>query len=76
MKNEKTTKTKATTSRKSVADAIATQDKEVRKFSNTPEIQEAIRVKAYELFLERGGVHGYHDEDWKKAEDIILKKTR
>jgi hypothetical protein len=75
MKNEKVSKPRATT-RKSVVQAIAKQDKEVRKFINTPEIQEAIRVKAYEIYLERGGAHGSHEQDWIAAEEIILKKTR
>jgi hypothetical protein len=31
-------------------------------------IRELIEQRAYEIFLERGGVHGYHMEDWLRAE--------
>jgi hypothetical protein len=76
MKTPKTNgKPKATTSRKSVVKAIATQEKENKKeFSlHSPEIQEAIRLQAYELYLQRGGVHGSDVEDWATAEKIILQ---
>jgi len=29
---------------------------------------EQIALRAYELFLSRGGAHGHHDEDWHQAE--------
>lgn len=29
---------------------------------------DAVSRKAYELFLARGGEHGYHIEDWLRAE--------
>ena len=38
------------------------------------EIQEAIRLKAYEIYLKRNGVAGDEREDWIKAERIVLKK--
>jgi hypothetical protein len=31
---------------------------------------------AYKLFLERGGVHGYHQGDWLKAEAIVKGKKK
>jgi hypothetical protein len=34
--------------------------------------QQKIEKRAYELFLARGGVHGYHFEDWTKAEKEIM----
>jgi hypothetical protein len=34
-------------------------------------MREMIEKRAYELFLKRGGVHGYHSEDWLKAEKEI-----
>jgi hypothetical protein len=40
------------------------------------EILERIRRKAYELWEQRGGVHGYELEDWLKAKEIVLKATR
>lgn len=34
--------------------------------------RQKIEQRAYELFVARGGVHGYHLEDWVKAEKEIL----
>ncbi|HEY3354210.1 MAG TPA: DUF2934 domain-containing protein [Polyangia bacterium] len=33
--------------------------------------QNAIAVRAYELFLSRGGEHGHADEDWSRAEQEL-----
>lgn len=78
MKNEKTTTRPRSTSRKSVVQAIAKQDKEAQKklSANSPEIQEAIRLKAYEIFIQRGGEHGNHFDDWIAAEQIILNSQK
>ena len=51
--------------RKVVAQAIINENEE---------IQEAIRLKAYELYLERNGAAGDEHEDWITAERIVLKK--
>jgi len=37
-----------------------------------PDLEERIRQRAYDLFLERGGGHGYAQEDWLRAEAEIL----
>lgn len=58
--------------RKSV---VQTMEKEVHKepAQHSHQIQEAIRLKAYELYLERGG----NDiENWVAAEQLVLKKYR
>jgi len=34
-------------------------------------MREMIEKRAYELFLKRGGVHGYHMADWIQAEKEI-----
>lgn len=34
-------------------------------------LQERIAKRAYELFLARGGQHGYHIEDWAQAEKEV-----
>ena len=34
--------------------------------------RQKIEQRAYELFTARSGVHGYHFEDWLKAEKEIL----
>jgi Protein of unknown function (DUF2934) len=38
------------------------------------EIQEAIRLKAYEIYLERNGTAGDEVGDWVIAERMVLKK--
>ena len=39
-------------------------------------IEEEIRIRAYELYLERGSVDGYHTEDWTLAESEVLSKRK
>ena len=34
-------------------------------------VKEQVERRAYELFIERGGEHGYAMEDWAKAEKEI-----
>ncbi len=40
------------------------------------EIVEQIRIRAYELFEQRGRHEGHHHEDWVRAEVEILAKFR
>ena len=54
-----------TPKRKAVAQAIVNENQD---------IQEAIRLKAYELYLERNGAAGDELEDWIIAEKIVLKR--
>lgn len=74
---------KSTTSRKS----SATQSSPVTPIRATtgattdngamqmdPGIQEEIRTRAYELYLERGGQDGFDQQDWSRAEAEILSK--
>ncbi len=42
--------------------------------SYPPEIQEAIRLRAYQLFMERGAEHGHDFEDWLRAETEVLAR--
>ena len=37
-------------------------------------IQKGIALRAYELYLQRGGVDGHADEDWLLAEREIMPK--
>lgn len=41
------------------------------EFSMTDSLKEKIEKRAYELFLKRGGVHGYAMQDWAQAEKEI-----
>ena len=34
-------------------------------------MKELIEKRAYHLFLKRGGIHGYHMQDWVQAEKEI-----
>ena len=34
-------------------------------------LEEEIRVRAYEIYLERGGTPGYENEDWLVAEQEV-----
>ncbi|HEY1938946.1 MAG TPA: DUF2934 domain-containing protein [Candidatus Angelobacter sp.] len=38
------------------------------------EIEEQIRVRAYELFEQRGRQEGFHHEDWERAKTEVLAK--
>jgi hypothetical protein len=44
--------------------------------SGNQRIEEEIRIRAYELFEQRGRLEGYHDEDWARAEAEVLAKYR
>jgi len=35
---------------------------------------EAIEVRAYQIFIERGGAHGQDVEDWLQAERELVEK--
>ena len=73
MKTPKTNGKPKATTRKSVVKAIAKQDEETQQASTTncQNIHEAIALKAYELYVNRGCAHGYHAEDWNVAEKIV-----
>ena len=44
--------------------------------SGDQRIEEEIRIRAYELFEQRGRLEGFHDEDWARAEAEVLAKYR
>lgn len=39
-------------------------------------VQRRIAMRAYELYLHRGGANGHAEEDWLQAEREILEKER
>jgi hypothetical protein len=43
------------------------------EFAGTPSVEE-IRQRAYEIHVERGGVHGRDQDDWLQAEQELAKK--
>jgi hypothetical protein len=40
------------------------------------ELREMIEKRAYELYLERGGHHGEHENDWYRAEEEIKSRFK
>lgn len=59
------------TTRKAVVQAIAKQDKETKPQLAKENLDDAIRLKAYELYIQRGGQSGNDVEDWLTAERIV-----
>jgi hypothetical protein len=52
-----------------------TQSKQQRPMDGRAEnIQEEIRVRAFELYEERGRADGYQEKDWYQAEKEILNQ--
>ena len=58
--------TAATTSPAAAAPTLAPD------FHHQNDVNELIRQRAYELFEQRGGQHGFDIEDWCRAEAEIL----
>lgn len=58
------------------------RQKEEKKVNGVPpeedvlSIQKSIALRAYELYLQRGGVDGYAEDDWLQAEQEILKEVQ
>ena len=46
------------------------------KSTGDQRIEEEIRIRAYELFEQRGRLEGFHDQDWARAEAEVLAKYR
>ena len=47
----------------------------ITQSESTPEMLERIRLRAYELFEQRGRHEGHEVEDWLQAEAEVLQKT-
>ena len=43
---------------------------------DTAKLQESVKQKAYELYLQRGGVQGNDQEDWFRAEQEVLNQNK
>ena len=44
--------------------------------SRDQRIEEEIRIRAYELFEQRGRQEGFHHQDWARAEAEVIAKYR
>jgi hypothetical protein len=42
-------------------------DVQAKQVTRTP-TAEAIQLRAYEMYVERGGIHGFDTDDWLQAE--------
>jgi hypothetical protein len=62
------------TSRKQVATMPALKPFEVKKNASTLDLEEEIRLRAYQLYEERGYTPGHENEDWLVAEREILTR--
>ena len=60
---------KKTVARKKVVDAQVQLDS-LSKIS-PEEFHQRVACKAYELFVQRGYQHGYHQQDWQEAERLV-----
>jgi hypothetical protein len=38
-------------------------------------LRKKVEERAYELFVKRGGAHGYHMEDWTRAEKELTAEA-
>ena len=62
------------TSRKQVATMPSPKPVEAKKNMSTVNVEEEIRVRAYQLYEERGYTPGHENEDWLVAEREILSR--
>ena len=56
----------------SAASGRAAQSAELLK----AELDQEIRLRAYLFYCERGGQHGAHEDDWRRAEQEVREKYR
>jgi hypothetical protein len=60
-----------------IAQVSSSTDSNSRGFQSMDRrIEEEIRIRAYELFEQRGRQEGFHDEDWARAEVEVVAKYR
>jgi len=67
--------TKRTRTAKSTKTEKSKTGSEVAKVTTQAvDMQHAIRCRAYELYVQRGGQHGRDREDWFRAESEVLDR--
>ena len=62
------------TTRKQVATMPTPKPFELKKNTSTANLDEEIRIRAYQLYEERGYTPGHEAEDWLVAEREILSR--
>ncbi|HYK49352.1 MAG TPA: DUF2934 domain-containing protein [Terriglobales bacterium] len=63
-----------TTIRKQVATMPSPKPVEVKNNTSTVDLEEQIRIRAYQLYEQRGYTPGHENEDWLVAEREILTR--
>jgi len=74
MATPKRARTTSSTTRSKKAAAISAQENVTPQQTHSNgngNVEEAIRVRAYQLFEQRGRIHGYDVDDWFRAEAEI-----
>lgn len=59
-------------SKKRAQDVVEQAPEQASTPEATAELQDCIRHRAYELWEQRGGTHGCHEDDWLQAEREVL----
>ncbi len=59
-----------------VAQTVVASPEIASKAVTTPNLEEKIRVRAYELYLQRGGHGGSPEQDWLRAVEEICGQQR
>ena len=62
------------TIRKQVATMLSPKPVEVKNNTSTVDLEEQIRIRAYQLYEQRGYTPGHENEDWLVAEREILSR--
>ena len=76
---QSTTRKTASQSRLKVMTASASARSSRPALSTEPppvELDQEIRLRAYEFYCERGGQHGGHEDDWLRAEQEVRERYR
>lgn len=59
-----------------VAQPVTTKPEFAHASQASPVVEEKIRTRAYELYLQRGGVGGSPDQDWLRAKEEVCGQQR
>jgi len=59
-----------------VAEPVTTSPEFAQESQGLPVLEEKIRARAYELYVQRGGIHGSPEQDWFQAQkDVCGEQT-
>jgi hypothetical protein len=60
----------------SLSGPTSVQPEKTSRAQDHPGIEEEIRIRAYELYIERGCQHGFHNQDWSIAEVEVRSRHK